>query len=397
MTPEPLISVCIPVFNCEDYIEIAIKSVLKQTYSRFELVILDNASTDRTLQIAGRFKDSRIRILQSDVNRGFAYNWNRCLTEAQGEFVKILPADDLIAPDCLEIQVHELIENSDLAVVCSARSIIDLEGKVIGTRGMGKKRITFDFAEATRIAIRRGTNPFGEPGAVLFRSNAMRIAGQFNTTHFYVVDLDFWLKLLQSGQLRYLPEKLASFRISPISASTVVKSSQAQDTENWMKKIAAENPGLVGASDLKKGIRSARIAQFARSIFYFLTFGVGKGKFNSLQFLRFIGAGLINTAVSYVLFSGFVWFGLYYVWAAILSSFASLIFNFSTISLMVFRERNPRKLFKFTIVYTFSIAMNIAGIHFVSGVLVNTYLSAAIVAGPVAILSYVFYSRFVFR
>jgi glycosyltransferase involved in cell wall biosynthesis len=83
----PKVSVCIPVYNCEAYLANTIRSVLAQSLTDFELVIIDNASTDRTAEIISGFEDPRLRSLRNEKNLGMMGNWNRCLEEARGEFI----------------------------------------------------------------------------------------------------------------------------------------------------------------------------------------------------------------------------------------------------------------------------------------------------------------------
>ena len=95
------LSVCIPVYNGEAYIGETIGRVLKQTYQDFELIVVDNASTDSTVRIVEAIQDKRIHLFVNERNVGMAGNWNRCLEKVDTEYIQILCADDIIGENCL--------------------------------------------------------------------------------------------------------------------------------------------------------------------------------------------------------------------------------------------------------------------------------------------------------
>jgi glycosyltransferase involved in cell wall biosynthesis len=264
----PKVSVCIPVYNGKDYISEAIQSVLAQTYRDFELVIVDNASTDGTLELIQRVQDPRLRIERNSSNIGFEGNWNRCLELARGEFVKILPADDLIAPDCLEMQVKVLETHPELALVCSARTIIDLNGRNLASRGMGKKPLFLSSTDVMKRILSAGTNPVGEPGAVLFRSMNIPHAGPFTTKNFYVVDVDYYVRHLAFGGLGYLPSPLAFFRVSAQSSSSVYKDRQYRDFAAWLDDLRQSGNYEFRAGVWISARRRALLNSLARMVFY---------------------------------------------------------------------------------------------------------------------------------
>jgi glycosyltransferase involved in cell wall biosynthesis len=90
----PQVTICIPVFNCQKYIHQAIESVIAQTFRNWEMVIVNNASTDCTLEIIHSYSDPRIRIINNEKNIGLEANWNKAVSAAQGKYIKLLPADD---------------------------------------------------------------------------------------------------------------------------------------------------------------------------------------------------------------------------------------------------------------------------------------------------------------
>ena len=118
------ISILIPVYNRKKYIEECIQSALNQTFSDFEIVIVDNASDDGTWETCQEYaaRDSRVRIFRNETNIGPVRNWIRCAQEARGECSKILFSDDLLEPDCVERMLQPL-KNSNVGLVFCAANI----------------------------------------------------------------------------------------------------------------------------------------------------------------------------------------------------------------------------------------------------------------------------------
>lgn len=266
---QPKVSVAIPVYNGERYLSETIRCVLAQSLTDFELVICDDHSKDRSHDIAAAFSDRRIRILRNDSNLGFGGNWNRCLAETRGAYVKILPQDDLLHPDCLKAQAAVLDADAAgaVALVFCARSIIGPTGKPHMTRGFaGPSRLT--GAEAARRTARLGTNPIGEPGAVLFRRSAAQAAGVFNGARPFVIDIDYWLRLLKHGDAAYLPETLASFRISPGSQSVRMAKRQAAEFRAFLTELRSSQLYPLSRTDVGIGGLAAAANGLGRALFY---------------------------------------------------------------------------------------------------------------------------------
>lgn len=117
----PLVSVIMPAYNGEKYIGRAIESVLNQTYERFELIIVEDASTDGTLSIIKKFKDERILLFQNPVNKGIAYSTNLGIDNSNGKYIALLDDDDIATPQRLELQV-DFMENHDEIDILGGRS-----------------------------------------------------------------------------------------------------------------------------------------------------------------------------------------------------------------------------------------------------------------------------------
>lgn len=260
----PRVSVCIPAYNGAEFIGEAIRSVLGQSFGDFELVIIDDCSTDGTVEAARAIGDPRIRIAVNPRNLGPRDNWNKALDEARGEFFKLLPQDDFLYSDCLRRQVEVFDDgaNAAVALVCGARYIVDRRGRVLMKRGFGRKHDRVDGRRAVRDCVRAGTNLIGEPGAVLMRTELARKIGRFDDTNFYVIDLDFWSRALSGRDLYVIPEVLAAFRIAAGSASIRIARSQSRDFRKFIDRLGEDDRFGIRARDRVTG-KARSIANMA--------------------------------------------------------------------------------------------------------------------------------------
>jgi glycosyltransferase involved in cell wall biosynthesis len=133
-THTPRLSIGVPVYNEERYLDGCIRSILAQTYTDFEVIICDNASTDRTHSIAREWaeRDSRISVHRAERNRGAAPNFNWCFELARGELFKWSAADDILKPEYFERCVAALDANPDASLAYSGAFDIDADGGIIG-------------------------------------------------------------------------------------------------------------------------------------------------------------------------------------------------------------------------------------------------------------------------
>lgn len=130
-----LVSIGMPVYNGEKYIKVAINSVLNQTYTNFELIITDDGSNDKTLELIKEYKDDRIIVISENRNRGISYRLNQQIDLARGKYFIRMDADDIMFPDRIEKQIQYLEAHPKVDVVGSKVIVIDENNKIIGERG----------------------------------------------------------------------------------------------------------------------------------------------------------------------------------------------------------------------------------------------------------------------
>ena len=223
------VSILIPVYNREEFIGECIQSALDQTYNEFEVIVVDNASTDRTWDVCQQFasKDDRVKIFRNTFNVGPVRNWRRCFDEAVGMYGKILFSDDLMHSQCLE-KTLPYIEDPEVGFVFSAVNIgISPESSRINYQWQASScKITSNkFVESTYLG---GMTPIS-PGAALFRMadlrNNLRLeipSPSFHDFSDHGAGPDLLLYLLTARQYRliaYVNEPLVFFRMHEESIS----------------------------------------------------------------------------------------------------------------------------------------------------------------------------------
>jgi glycosyltransferase involved in cell wall biosynthesis len=217
-----------PAYNSEEYITLAIESVVNQTHSDWELIIVDDFSKDRTASIIGGYarKDPRIVFLQQQQNQGVAATRNRALEVAQGEYIAFLDSDDYWRSNKLERQLAFMAEKGAL-ICCSNYARIDEKGNVLGVVEPPRSIHYKDLLKSNFIGNLTGIYKAKELGKVFFKSIGHE-------------DYVAWLTVLKSGNPAYcIPEVLAFYRVYDQSTS-----SNKFKTINWQWKIYREEEQL---------------------------------------------------------------------------------------------------------------------------------------------------------
>ncbi len=210
----PKVSVCMPNYNYGRFLPEAIESVLRQTYRDFEFIIIDNCSTDNSIEIVREYalSDPRIKFTVNECNIGLVNNLNLCLQKARGEYIKFLFSDDVLTSETtLERMVSVLDRMSKVALVASARDVIDEQSQIIKRWIEYKDREDYKGSKIIRDCLIEQKNRIGEPSVVMFR-RAHADSG-FDLRYRQLVDLAMWLHILERGDFAYIDEPLCAFRV----------------------------------------------------------------------------------------------------------------------------------------------------------------------------------------
>ena len=194
---QPRVSVCIPVYNGQDYIAEAIESVLTQTFHNYELIVCDNCSTDDTEKIVRGFDDARIRYCRNETNLGLVGNANRCLELSEGEYICILHHDDAMLPENLKLKVKILDENPSVGFVHSNIYWVDEGGNVLSEWLEDARR---DYIEEGKNVFLRYMRRMSRGalifiGSVLARKECYVELGGFREDLPHSNDNEMWLRL----------------------------------------------------------------------------------------------------------------------------------------------------------------------------------------------------------
>lgn len=216
----PKVSVIIPNYNHARYLDQRMRSVLDQTYRDFEVIFLDDASTDNSRDVFGKYQgDSRIRAVFNEINSGSPFvQWNTGVRMAKGEYVWIAESDDYADTRLLETLVGVLDRNPDVGIAYCLSGIVDAAGNIVGNwkpwrvdpaRWEGDY-INSGLDEAARFLLHENTIP--NASAVVFRKSLYEQAGYADETLRIAGDLKIWLRMLERSNIAFVARPLNSFR-----------------------------------------------------------------------------------------------------------------------------------------------------------------------------------------
>lgn len=212
MSALPKVSVIIPAYNAASYIHRAVDSVLAQTFENFELLVVDDGSSDNTLAVLARYGD-RVRAV-TQANNGPAAARNHGLSEARGEYVAFLDADDHWLPEKIERQVELMEQRPDVGFCSSATEVVNTAGETVGSWPCRP-----DAAPFPDILFMQGTVISGSTSGVLARRQLIADLGGFDETLRGFEDPDLWIRLAAHTSYVCIAEPLTVVVRTPNSVS----------------------------------------------------------------------------------------------------------------------------------------------------------------------------------
>ncbi len=237
MTPPPLISVIMPCYNAEAYLREAVDSVLGQTYPNVELIVVDDGSTDRYLDLLRAYGD-RIKLL-SQPNQGPYPARNHGLAQADGDYVAFLDADDWWSLDCLEKLHAALASHPECALAYCGWQQVGLPG------GRGEPYVPPDYEQEDKVTrFLRAAAPW-PIHAALVRRKVLDQAGGFHLDPPTCMDYDLWLRIAVARPIVRVPEVLAFYRHHASGQITSTQWRQARNVWLVKRKFLREYPDLV--------------------------------------------------------------------------------------------------------------------------------------------------------
>lgn len=201
----PLVSVVIPAYNEEKYIRQSIDSIIQQTYTNWEIIIVDDASTDCTRKIALDYQCPRIHIYTCPSNKGPGAAQNIGFSHSRGGLIAVLAGDDQAMPDRLSTQVEYMMNNPDVAVLGTGYVVIDEYGVTINT----VKQHSIPLEIKWNLLF---SNPIAAP-TVILRSKAIRECGQYDQSIRFGEDMELWGRIASNWNIATIPTPLIKYRV----------------------------------------------------------------------------------------------------------------------------------------------------------------------------------------
>lgn len=210
----PLISVVMPIYNCEKYIRESVQSVLNQTFENFELIIIDDCSTDDTIAIINEFSDNRINLYEKEINSGLIDSLNFGFSIAKGEFIARMDGDDICLSERFEKQVDFLNKNPDVIMV----------GTALKRFGIIEDKVIYPSSH-NEIAVQLFLKtPFGHP--TIMGRKYIFDKYKYNEDFEDAEDYELWTNLVFEGKLANIDEVLLLYRTHNNQVSSIKSKSQ---------------------------------------------------------------------------------------------------------------------------------------------------------------------------
>ena len=217
-----LVTIGIPVYNGARFFEECLESVVSQTYSDLEILIVDDGSIDDSLKIAEDYQSRYdfIKIIRNEKNLGLVGNWNKCLSLSNGDWVKLHFQDDLMEPETIEKMIQMSIDY-DLNLVLTDREFFyedEIKDQFVGYKKLSHlyDDVTIIFPEElASLLIRLGLNDnfLGEPIIGLVKKELLMRYGFYDDLFEHLVDFEYWLRISLNERVGFIPEALHKFRI----------------------------------------------------------------------------------------------------------------------------------------------------------------------------------------
>lgn len=238
-----LISVIMSNYNTpEEYLREAIESVLNQTYQNFEFIIVDDCSTDNSLEVIKSYDDPRIYVIENHMNMGITKSLNRAIKFAKGEYVARMDADDICLPERFQKQVDYLKKHSD-TIVCGTWVELFGDGASVYHEKYSCK--VLPEREELQINLLFGNHMNIIHPTAMFNHKLLKENNiTYNENYIFAQDYRMWVECAQKGELANVPEVLFKYRIHNKAVSSNKKSIQTECAKN----IMAEQLGWLGLS-----------------------------------------------------------------------------------------------------------------------------------------------------
>lgn len=282
----PLVSICVPTYNADLFLNDCLESIKTQTYKNIEVVCSDDESTDSTINILEKFKtEVNFPVIILNHNRtSIGENWNNCLHNSNGEFIKFIFQDDIMEPKCVEELMFHFHSQEGIALIACKRKLFvfgeqeshftdwikiykDLQDVIDR-----KKALYFLMDKSlfkSKHFLKRPLNKIGEPSTFLFRKDILSELGYFNENLKQILDYEFCYRVLKIHKILILNKELVSIRIHRDQETNVNRSRNIDDYIIYYKILFNEYFGLLSWKvKLKLLLKFSFIYRFLKPLFF---------------------------------------------------------------------------------------------------------------------------------
>jgi len=211
-----LVSICMPAYNVERFLHAALASVLAQTYQNIEVILADDASTDRTAEVARSFADERLRYIRNEARLGGFQTMNKGIGLARGDLMAVYHSDDIYEPTIVEKEVAYLHAHPKVGAVFCMDHYIDEEGRIFGGTSLPQEfqgRDWLEYSDVFPILLRHRNTLFRCP-TFMTRPEVLAAVGPFDSgTYDIAADLDLWIRIVRRYPVGILNDRLMRYRV----------------------------------------------------------------------------------------------------------------------------------------------------------------------------------------
>lgn len=235
MKQQPRVSVLLPVYNCGEYLAETLSSLVCQTYDDFEVIAINDGSTDNSLDILKRYAsfDGRIKVFEQP-NSGLVHTLNKAASVATGELFARIDGDDLATPKRLELQVKEMIAHPECVLLGSSFDVID----------EGSEFIYHDAVPTLQEDVKLAMyyrNPLAH-GSIMMRRDAFEAVGGYSSDCGPTEDYELWTRLMKQGEVRVLPNSLFRWRVNPSGITSTKSAAMKKFMDANIEQYWQDNP-----------------------------------------------------------------------------------------------------------------------------------------------------------
>ncbi len=232
-TTNPLVSICIPIYNGETYLEEALQSANNQDYPNLEIIISDDCSKDKSLAIVENFTSNIPITILHHTPLGIGSNWNNCVEHAAGTYIKFLFQDDILAPRCISELVKAAERDPKIGLSFCKREILynpNNEPHVAWLNTYKNPHLSWPQLNAIQegAALLKAPNlllspknKVGEPTCVLLKKEVFETVGYFNTSLKQCLDYEYWHRVFKQYKVAFVDQELATFRRHDEQATSI--------------------------------------------------------------------------------------------------------------------------------------------------------------------------------